>query len=359
MPQSFKAHGGFDFRWWRLYNKSGMRKRICILLAILLLAAVVLTGCTEKDSQPDTAEVKPQQATPEPKDAGPNISGKFDRTVESVIDGYTIELNDGEKVRLIGVSCPETDEPFSKEATEFTRKTIEGKRVWLEYDKTRKDKSGRTLAYVNYWAKEDKPAKFESEVEICIASVLNEVIIRQGYGHVNTEYSFKHMEMYRKLEKEAREAKRGLWAQKKPQSIPSEEEILKQYMIPPESRGFTPLEHSKRMKHLVPVFINGTDGFYHRHNCSSLLKEEGGEAKSKVKSIYLGLASMSYKPCPQCKPPELVTVYINSKDGFYHRGDCSYLHNEESKEGKTKVRSIYLGLVSGIYKPCPHCKPPE
>jgi endonuclease YncB( thermonuclease family) len=54
--------------------------------------------------------------------------------VKRVIDGDTIQLTNGEIVRLIGVDTPETKHPrkpveyFGKEASAFTRKMVEGKR---------------------------------------------------------------------------------------------------------------------------------------------------------------------------------------------------------------------------------------
>ena len=121
-----------------------------------------------------------------------------------VIDGDTIaiKINDKqEKVRLLGVDTPETVHPskpveyFGKEASEFTRKMVEGKPVRLEYDWERKDKYGRTLAYVYL---ED-------------GTFLNAEIIKQGYGFAYTKFPFKYLEQFRQYEREARENKRGLW----------------------------------------------------------------------------------------------------------------------------------------------------
>jgi micrococcal nuclease len=64
--------------------------------------------------------------------------------VKRVIDGDTIQLKNGEIVRLIGVDTPETKHPrkpveyYGKEASAFTRKMVEGKQVRLEYDQQRK-----------------------------------------------------------------------------------------------------------------------------------------------------------------------------------------------------------------------------
>ena len=60
--------------------------------------------------------------------------------VERVVDGDTLVLASGERVRLIGVDTPETQHPkkpverFGKDASEFTRHMVEGKRVRLELE---------------------------------------------------------------------------------------------------------------------------------------------------------------------------------------------------------------------------------
>jgi Staphylococcal nuclease homologue len=98
--------------------------------------------------KPRAATQSPTQPTP-PPGAHSQIVG-----VTHVIDGDTLELSTGDKVRLIGVDTPETKDPrkpvqsFGKEATAFTHRTVAGKRVRLEYDQQRHDKYGRTLAYV-------------------------------------------------------------------------------------------------------------------------------------------------------------------------------------------------------------------
>ena len=118
-----------------------------------------------------------------------------------VVDGDTIIVEKIGKVRLIGVDTPETKHPkkpveyFGKEASAFTKRMVEGKKVRLEYDWQRKDKYRRTLAYVYL---ED-------------GTFLNAEIIKQGYGYAYTKYPFKYLEQFRKYEKEAREKRIGLW----------------------------------------------------------------------------------------------------------------------------------------------------
>lgn len=129
------------------------------------------------------------------------------RVVTRVIDGDTIDLDGGERIRLIGVETPEMGrsprarvpgipDPFAEEATEFVRNVVQRRRVRLEYDRERFDVHGRTLAYVYL---ED-------------GTFVNAQIIRQGYGFAYTRFPFAHMDEFRALEREARENRRGLWA---------------------------------------------------------------------------------------------------------------------------------------------------
>ncbi len=123
------------------------------------------------------------------------------RRVVRVVDGDTLLLDRRERVRLIGVDTPETVDPrrpvqrFGKEASAFTKRMVEGKKVRLEYDQDRKDRYGRTLAFVYL---ED-------------GTFLNAEIVKQGYGFAYTQFPFKYLEEFRGYEREAREAQRGLW----------------------------------------------------------------------------------------------------------------------------------------------------
>ena len=115
-------------------------------------------------------------------------------------------LDGGERVRLIGVDTPETVHPnkpvefFGKEASAFTKRMCEGKKVRLEYDWQKKDRYNRTLAYVYL---ED-------------GTFLNAEIIKQGYGHAYTRFPFKYLEEFRGYERGAREGGVGLWGLKEP-----------------------------------------------------------------------------------------------------------------------------------------------
>lgn len=71
----------------------------------------------------------------------------IESTVSRVVDGDTIELANGDVVRLIGIDAPEKNQPYSDGIVEELRK-LEGKKVRLEKDVTNKDRYGRYLRYV-------------------------------------------------------------------------------------------------------------------------------------------------------------------------------------------------------------------
>ena len=120
----------------------------------------------------------------------------------TVIDGDTIKLDDGERVRLIGIDTPEKDDrrpeirQLAAAATDFTRRLCLRRAIRLEYDSERRDRHGRTLAYVFL---ED-------------GTFVNAEIVRQGYGFAYTRFPFRYLEEFRAYEREARAAGRGLWA---------------------------------------------------------------------------------------------------------------------------------------------------
>ena len=74
--------------------------------------------------------------------------------VKKVIDGDTVILKNGKKVRYIGIDAPEIDhenhqaEPLGYAARSFNKKLIGSKRIRIKYGQEKRDQYGRLLAYV-------------------------------------------------------------------------------------------------------------------------------------------------------------------------------------------------------------------
>ncbi len=129
--------------------------------------------------------------------------------VERVVDGDTLKLKDGTRVRLQGIDTPETVdeqspvEPWGPEASAYTKAFIEeaGNRVDLTFDKERLDQYGRLLAYVWHGDR-----------------LLNEELVREGLAETRPNYPQSET-MRRRLRKaldDAKQARRGLWSGAEP-----------------------------------------------------------------------------------------------------------------------------------------------
>lgn len=123
--------------------------------------------------------------------------------VSRIIDGDTIQLESGQKVRYIGIDTPETVDPrrdpqcFGKEASLRNQELIENKEIYLEKDVSETDRYGRLLRYI-----------YLEENDISI----NEQLVKEGYA-VASSYppDVKYQEKFKTAEQEARENQKGLW----------------------------------------------------------------------------------------------------------------------------------------------------
>ncbi len=131
----------------------------------------------------------------------PNILPTQTGMVSRVIDGDTLELVGGEKIRLLLVDTPEVHsdkECYGPEASALTKQLVpQGTQVDLTYDKQRFDRYGRTLAYVS------KHGTGES---------VNAELIRKGYASLLViKPNVARQVEYAALEAEAKAERRGLW----------------------------------------------------------------------------------------------------------------------------------------------------
>ena len=121
---------------------------------------------------------------------GREITGKVTR----VSDGDTVWVSDSlgrHKVRLNRIDAPESDQEFGKESTAHLKSLVGGKTVRVEYEKL--DQYGRILGII-----------YLGETDI------NLQMVRDGCA-----WHYKHFDntpSYAEAEREARSAKRGLWA---------------------------------------------------------------------------------------------------------------------------------------------------
>ncbi|MBA2564124.1 MAG: thermonuclease family protein [Gemmatimonadetes bacterium] len=121
--------------------------------------------------------------------------------VKRVIDGDTIEVDPGGKVRLIGVDAAELGDSrdivdsLGREATDYTRRALLGRKVRLDFDFDRRDDHGRLLAYAY----------------LPDGTLFNEKIVEDGYAQALTRYPFRHLDEFVSAQRQARSARRGLW----------------------------------------------------------------------------------------------------------------------------------------------------
>ena len=188
-----------------------LRRLLPALLAGLLAACAAAEP--PAGERPGRGEGPPAGAGGEQGGEGAGAGGEGGATlggpgrpalVVRVIDGDTVEVRFRgglERVRLIGVDTPETVAPgepvecFGREATAFTRRWLEGRRVRLELDVELRDRYGRLLAYV--WAG---------------GELFNEVLVREGYAQVATfPPNVRYVDRFLAAQREARREGRGLW----------------------------------------------------------------------------------------------------------------------------------------------------
>ncbi|MCU5745605.1 thermonuclease family protein [Staphylococcus sp. SQ8-PEA] len=139
-----------------------------------------------------------------PEQHGPEHTEKVH--IDRVVDGDTFVAHksngDRIKVRLIGIDTPETVkpntpvQPYGKEASNYSKRHLNQKDVFLEYDKEKEDRYGRTLAYV--WL--DNQTLYNKKL-------VEEGLAREKYFSPNGKYR----QVFKKAEQKAKEQHLNLW----------------------------------------------------------------------------------------------------------------------------------------------------
>jgi micrococcal nuclease len=166
---------------------------------------------TKSEEQPKEEVSVPEQniESDSKNDAQETAAEKKLYPVKKVVDGDTVQVTiDGkdEVLRLIGINTPETVDPrkpvecFGAEASAKSKEILNGKNVSLEADETQsdRDKYDRLLRYIYL---ED-------------GTNFNKLMIQEGYAYEYTYGTpYKYQAEFKKAQQEAKDAKRGLWAE--------------------------------------------------------------------------------------------------------------------------------------------------
>ncbi|MGC4116249.1 MAG: thermonuclease family protein [Myxococcales bacterium] len=131
---------------------------------------------------------------------GGSSCGPTSGTVVEVVDGDTVYLSTGEKIRYLMVDAPEItkghNDCYGQEAAAFNKDMVLDQTVTLTYDKECTDKYGRLLAYVSFEGRE-----------------VNSLLVERGFACVlhippNGE---DRVDEFKTLQADAKSAKRGAW----------------------------------------------------------------------------------------------------------------------------------------------------
>ena len=193
-----------------------MKKFILLVLGALfffILGGAFFSRNTTSIQNSPTPIVEGAVATPSPEAPKEDLV-----KVSRVVDGDTIEIVGGKKVRLIGIDTPELNKSgatgcFGREAYDYLDELLDGKSVRLEKDVSETDKYGRFLRFV-----------YLEDVFV------NDKLVRDGYARVYTyPPDVKYQDQFRESEKLARENNLGLWKMcsvpAKPAELPAQSAV--------------------------------------------------------------------------------------------------------------------------------------
>jgi len=188
--------------------KSG--RRVWLIVAVVAGFSALAFAMVPVTQPQDTATIASRATVPLPTPLptetqttiAQGIPAGEDTTVSRVIDGDTIEVAGGTRIRFIGIDAPETASAqacFGLEATTETRRMLPAnQRVRLVYDVGRLDTFGRTLAYV---------------YSLPDGRFVNLALAQAGFAVQATfPPNVAHVEDFRAAVAGARTAGRGLWA---------------------------------------------------------------------------------------------------------------------------------------------------
>lgn len=111
-----------------------------------------------------------------------------------VIDGDTLVLEGGIKVRLLGIDAPETGQPFYRESKQYLEQLALGKQVSLEHDAKLKDRYGRLLSYL-----------------FLNGTMLNQLMLEDGLARLFLHKRLRYQDRLAAAQRRAVQLGLGLW----------------------------------------------------------------------------------------------------------------------------------------------------
>lgn len=174
-----------------------------ILIAICTKYGIDLSQYEEEISALTGVELNEEKTSNKEEKANLDDLGTY--KVVRVVDGDTFIINYNgkeERVRLIGVDTPESvhlneekNTAFGKKVSNFSKEKLTNKEVQIEFDVSQRDKYGRLLCYV-----------------YVDGQMYNKLLLQEGLARVATyPPNVKYVEDFTKIQKQARENKKGMW----------------------------------------------------------------------------------------------------------------------------------------------------
>ncbi len=177
-----------------------------LYLVLALLVVGIYTALSSDAPQTQGAETvitptslpSPQQGLLSGTPPVATASGEV-ATVVAVIDGDTIQIDTGQRVRYIGIDTPELrqQECFAQEAMARNKELVMGQTVRLVRDVSETDRYGRLLRYVFV---DDR--------------FINQLLVAEGFANASSyPPDVAYQQVFRSAEDLAREQGAGLWTQ--------------------------------------------------------------------------------------------------------------------------------------------------
>ena len=166
-------------------------------ISTILILGILLFGCTGEVTSSPEASLSPKGSITDN-----NRSNLVQYEVIRVIDGDTVELKNGERLRYNDIDTPETVHPskpiecYGPEASKKNKELVEGETILVELGNPEKDKYGRLLGYV-----------YIDDLFV------NAELVRGGYAEVNSygNPGSKIVELIN-IERDAKLKSTGLWS---------------------------------------------------------------------------------------------------------------------------------------------------